>query len=315
MRFALLAAVVFAFGALPSSAPAAATRAKGIDVSNWQHTINWPKVADAGLQLRVRQGDGGHGLLRSDVSDEPQRQRRATGSSSARTTSRAPPAAAMPRSPRARSRRPTTSSPSRLPQPGELPPVLDLEVTGGLGPTLLTVWTQAWLDEVYARTGVRGFVYTSPDFWSGNLANTTQIAASGYGLWIAHWTSASAPIRARADLGRPGLDVLAVDGQEHRPRRRRQNRRRPPERGEADLARDRALLRRRPAFPDGAVARRRPRGRRPARRSPGTWTGGKPVVFSYQWKRCDAAGANCVAIAGATAESYRAGFGRRRVTR
>ena len=37
---------------------------------------------------------------------------------------------------------------------------------------------------------------------------------------------------------------------------------------------------------------------------PGTWTGTGPIDFDYQWQRCDAAGANCVDIAGATDETY-----------
>jgi hypothetical protein len=35
----------------------------------------------------------------------------------------------------------------------------------------------------------------------------------------------------------------------------------------------------------------------------GRWSGG-PEQFTYQWKRCDAAGANCADIAGATAATY-----------
>jgi hypothetical protein len=38
---------------------------------------------------------------------------------------------------------------------------------------------------------------------------------------------------------------------------------------------------------------------------PGTWEGGKPVTFAYQWRQCDAAGSDCTDIAGATRESYR----------
>jgi len=38
--------------------------------------------------------------------------------------------------------------------------------------------------------------------------------------------------------------------------------------------------------------------------STGAWTGSTPLTFSYQWRRCDAAGAACVDIAGATASSY-----------
>jgi lysophospholipase L1-like esterase len=37
--------------------------------------------------------------------------------------------------------------------------------------------------------------------------------------------------------------------------------------------------------------------------STGSWTN-SPTSYSYQWQSCDSAGANCVAIAGATASSY-----------
>lgn len=37
--------------------------------------------------------------------------------------------------------------------------------------------------------------------------------------------------------------------------------------------------------------------------STGSWDG-SPTSYAYQWKRCDTAGANCAAIAGATAPSY-----------
>jgi len=37
----------------------------------------------------------------------------------------------------------------------------------------------------------------------------------------------------------------------------------------------------------------------------GEWTGEDPTAFSYQWQSCDAAGANCASISGATAKIYR----------
>ncbi len=37
---------------------------------------------------------------------------------------------------------------------------------------------------------------------------------------------------------------------------------------------------------------------------PGTWGGGKPAAFTYQWQRCDGAGGGCAAIPGATLETY-----------
>ena len=42
---------------------------------------------------------------------------------------------------------------------------------------------------------------------------------------------------------------------------------------------------------------------------PGAWTGTGPIDFTYQWQRCDAAGANCVDIAGATDATYTLGSG------
>ena len=38
--------------------------------------------------------------------------------------------------------------------------------------------------------------------------------------------------------------------------------------------------------------------------STGTWTGSAPITYTYQWQRCDAAGENCAAIAGASAQTY-----------
>jgi hypothetical protein len=40
--------------------------------------------------------------------------------------------------------------------------------------------------------------------------------------------------------------------------------------------------------------------------SAGSWNGTTPMTYTYHWLRCDLAGANCAAIAGATAQSYAA---------
>jgi hypothetical protein len=38
--------------------------------------------------------------------------------------------------------------------------------------------------------------------------------------------------------------------------------------------------------------------------STGNWNGDQPISLSYQWYRCDTAGANCAPISGATAQTY-----------
>jgi hypothetical protein len=36
----------------------------------------------------------------------------------------------------------------------------------------------------------------------------------------------------------------------------------------------------------------------------GSWTGDNPITFTYAWERCDTAGSNCAAIAGASGNVY-----------
>lgn len=68
---------------------------------------------------------------------------------------------------------------------GTLPPVLDLEVTGGLTPSQLITWTHTWLNTVQQLTGRDPIIYTSPYFWKDNLNNSTAFHA--YPLWVANY--------------------------------------------------------------------------------------------------------------------------------
>lgn len=68
---------------------------------------------------------------------------------------------------------------------GTLPPVLDLEATGGLSSSQLITWTRNWLEAVEQLTGRTPIIYVSPAFWKYNLANSTAFHA--YPLWIANY--------------------------------------------------------------------------------------------------------------------------------
>lgn len=73
----------------------------------------------------------------------------------------------------------------------QLPPTLDLEVTGGLTPSQLVTWTGAFLQRVQSDTGRLPMIYTGPYFWTDNLGST---AFTQYPLWEADYTTAGAPM-------------------------------------------------------------------------------------------------------------------------
>jgi GH25 family lysozyme M1 (1,4-beta-N-acetylmuramidase) len=281
----------------------AASYAKGLDVSNWQGAIDWLQVADDDYTFAFAKATESTGF--TDVTYALNRSgtkalgirlgayhfARPGGSGDAAIVASAIAQAdhfvdvAQPRG-------------------GDLPPVLDLEANGGLAPASLARWTQAWLDEVEVRTGVRPLIYASPSFWKTRLGDTTQFAENGNGLWIAHWTKAAAPtVPAAGWNGRnwmfwqwtncqtiPGI-VKCADA----------DRANAPDPSPFALA----------AFPTGSPASSSPptvlgTARAGSRLTavPGDWSGGKPVAFTYQWQSCDAAGAGCTPIVGATLPTY-----------
>jgi lysozyme len=74
------------------------------------------------------------------------------------------------------------------PEPGELLPVLDLEVTGGLPRGRLIRWTRTYLRALGRVIGEKPMIYTSPSFWRTAMGDTEWFATHGYELlWIAHW--------------------------------------------------------------------------------------------------------------------------------
>jgi lysozyme len=281
----------------------AASYAKGLDVSNWQGTIDWLQVANDDYTFAFAKAtesttftDVTYALNRSGTKALGIRLgayhfARPGGSDDAAIIASAIAQAdhfvdvAQPRA-------------------GDLPPVLDLEATGGLPPAPLARWTQAWLDEVDARTGLRPLIYASPSFWKTRLGDTTQFAENGNGLWIAHWTKAAAPtVPASGWNGKNWMfwqwtNCQSIPGIAKCSDADRAN---APDPSPFALA----------AFPGGLPASSSPptilgTARAGSRLTavPGEWSGGKPIAFIYQWQSCDSAGAGCTPIAGATLPTY-----------
>jgi lysozyme len=306
---ARLVAAVAALAALLLAAPVqAATYAKGVDVSHYQGLINWTQVA--GNAYRFTFAKATEGFTLTDATYPVNRAGAegmglrfgayAFGRPSGSGT------AAIAASAIAQADHFVAVA---QPQTGELPPVLDLEVTGNLAPAPLVQWAAAFMDEVKARTGVSGFIYASPNFWKTRLSDTSSFALSGYRLWVAHWTAGGSPSVPAGNWGGlgwtfwqwtdcakvPGF-LRCVDGDRYAG----------PDPGPIAIG----------PYPSGPPATSLPptivgsaKVGATLAAIPGSWTGGKPVSFTYQWQQCDAAGGNCLPIANATGETYKPAAG------
>jgi len=79
-------------------------------------------------------------------------------------------------------------------EPGDLPPVLDLEVPlawAGIEQGACAPLALQWLETVESRLGVTPIVYLSPAFATEILRNAP--ALERFPVWLAHYTDAAAP--------------------------------------------------------------------------------------------------------------------------
>jgi GH25 family lysozyme M1 (1,4-beta-N-acetylmuramidase) len=170
---------VLAFGVGVDSA--ASADSLGVDVSSWQHTrgVNWSRVKADHTTFAFIKATEGTGYVNPYF-------RRDWASTLRVGLYRGAYHFARPRHGNARAQaRFFVRVAGSMHHRGDLPPVLDLETTGGLRPSALQRWTRTWLRTVRHATGRRPIVYTSPVFWRAALGNSRKFA--GYPLWIAHY--------------------------------------------------------------------------------------------------------------------------------
>lgn len=279
----------------------AATGTLGLDVSHWNGSLNWAQTAAGGYRFVFVNAT--EGLTIEDALYPNNRQGAAANGLRLGAYHFARPGGTSDSSIVANA---VAQADYFLayaqPAAGDLPPVLDLEAKGSLTPAQLVRWTEAWLDEVNARIGVRPILYTSPNFWRTALGDTTQFSDAGYVLWIANYTTNPQPLVPAGNWSGRGwtfwqwtncalIPGLARCGDENRF-------------SGADLG----TL----AVPTAAPSVTAPVSTAPPAVggapvtgqtlsvANGAWTGSP--VFAYQWNRC--AGGACTPIPGATAATY-----------
>ncbi|MEV4209049.1 glycoside hydrolase family 25 protein [Nocardia salmonicida] len=164
---------------LPATAQA---EPSGPDVSSWQHVdgrmIDWHAVRAAGHQFAmVKATEGLHYINPYFVQDSILMR---TAGVARGTYHFARPE--LPPEPQAAMYAATVLGQNG---PLDLPPVLDLETSGGLAPAALIDWTHRYLDTVQTLTGRTPIIYTYPNFWKTAMADTS--AFTRYPLWIADY--------------------------------------------------------------------------------------------------------------------------------
>ena len=178
---ALLAAA--ACDGLPTGPSPEAGRLAGIDVSHWQGTVDWDRVAGGGVAfVFIKATEGGDytdprfaenwaGAARAGIARgayhfyRPQTEAAAQAQHFLRTVQL---------------------------RAGDLPPVLDVEVTDGRSAEAISAGVRTWLETVERATGRRPIVYTRASFWTAQMGG----GFGAYPLWVAHYGAAQPGIPA-----------------------------------------------------------------------------------------------------------------------
>ncbi|MCU1675556.1 MAG: glycoside hydrolase family 25 [Frankiales bacterium] len=190
-RARLLSAVV-AFGTflgLGTITPTAQAEVAvtGIDISRWQHPngvgINWGAVRNSGLDFAIIKATEATSYVNPYFVGDTAAARSVGLIVGAYDFAR--PSKPVIADAAAEARYFVNVIGNTVNEPGTLPPVLDLEQSGGLSDAELIVWTHTWLDTVQSLTGRLPMIYTYKNFWSSHMAGTAQFG--GYPLWLAYY--------------------------------------------------------------------------------------------------------------------------------
>ena len=158
----------------------------GIDVSHYQPAIDWATVVRAGFQYCFIKATEGMASVDKSFARHWQDARKAGLIRGAYHFFRPTLPVASQAALFLRTVKPL--------QPGDLPPVLDLEAPQdwtGIAPKERPALAVRWLEAVEHQLGVTPIVYLSPTFAGDILENTAELVR--YPVWLAHYTMAESP--------------------------------------------------------------------------------------------------------------------------
>ena len=150
----------------------------GIDVSYYQGDISWPRVRRAGVQFAFIRVSDGSTIADTKFKDNWAGARRANVMRGAYQFFR------PEEDPIAQAN--VLLDALRTHGRGELPPVIDIEVNGGLPLATVVAKARLWIEHVRSQLGVEPIVYTNFGMfrWGGGEPLARQL------LWLAHYTEA-----------------------------------------------------------------------------------------------------------------------------
>ena len=93
-------------------------------------------------------------------------------------------------------------------EPGDFPPVLDVEQRNGVSKVQLQREVKKWLETVENYYGVKPIIYTNVDFYIQNLGS----AFDNYPLWVAHYYQRDQPRITRDWIFWQHSDIGNVNG-------------------------------------------------------------------------------------------------------
>jgi GH25 family lysozyme M1 (1,4-beta-N-acetylmuramidase) len=148
--------------------------AEGIDISGYQPNVDWAKIATSGLSFAFIKATEGTTLIDRTFVDHWAGAKQAKLLRGAYHFFR----------PKLDATAQARFFLAQLSDPGELPPVLDVELVNGVSLAQVAASVGVWLDLVTQQLG-RPIVYTSPSFWNA-LPSPSDIASKA-DLWVANW--------------------------------------------------------------------------------------------------------------------------------